>query len=819
MSTSALEFVPTQGELSVVAAILEYARVNSSPSSNLDDNSQLDSQTAVDILQRSGLSNVELSSIWTIADEDQDGNLSERELAIAVRLIGWAQSGKPVNRSFLNYSDGPLPTLKDVWENKWSSTPVELPPINLHDKIEFHRAFREACPVNGLLDGEKVRDIFLKTNLSFSQLDQVWNLIDTQGRGSLNNVEFAVGLYLIQAIKTCQLTVLPSSIPPHIYDQLSVKSNSPFATPRSPTKSAPLPWKSPSISVKNVATQFDQPKAEPPWDVSTLEQAEADRHFDTLDTEKSGFVDGDESARFMLKFFRLPASDIAEIWELVDLRHDNKLNKDQLAVAVHLIYRRLEGHEFPPMELPNSLIPPSMRSRPQTHIRRASVPSQPRKKAPPPPPPASKKPSISLPASPLLRRTSSFSPLASTSLRPPKPIESELKNRFSIAVIPEGSPASSFPPANIGSPGPFTSYYGNVTTPPAFSNHHYNDLRVPTIPASPSPHSPSPSSPAVHPDHEMMTELRAETKHLRNQVGELLTQLKENNQYRERNEVIKEDNKRLKNRLQEMETAMSQLVQANEGADRTEELSHEVARLTRLLGDHQETEAELRDTLNSVAELTQQNRALEQNYADLKTEKESVEEKLKEKEDKMQDLQVEKNSIATRLIEMEKLLADPQTKGSSKRELQMLLKDVTKENDMLKNRERHMHQQMSTILLTSRNQAEADDMKRENTRLKSEVEELEEVMKRMQATSSDNQLQRRINELEREKGALDRQVTEVARRVREIEEVSERKIAELQRRCQELQANNQTPRHMHNSSVQREDNAPPPAYSEVSMPT
>lgn len=103
MSTSALEFVPTQGELSVVAAILEYARLNSSPSSNLDGNLQLDPQTAVDILQRSGLSNVELSSIWTIADEDQDGNLSERELAIAVRLIGWAQSGKPVNRSFLNY--------------------------------------------------------------------------------------------------------------------------------------------------------------------------------------------------------------------------------------------------------------------------------------------------------------------------------------------------------------------------------------------------------------------------------------------------------------------------------------------------------------------------------------------------------------------------------------------------------------------------------------------------------------------------------------------------------------------------------------------
>lgn len=104
MSTSsALEFVPTQGELSVVAAILEYAKANSGALPSLDGVPQIDSQTAVDILQRSGLPNEHLANIWTMADEDEDGNLSERELAIAVRLIGWAQSGKPVNRSFLNY--------------------------------------------------------------------------------------------------------------------------------------------------------------------------------------------------------------------------------------------------------------------------------------------------------------------------------------------------------------------------------------------------------------------------------------------------------------------------------------------------------------------------------------------------------------------------------------------------------------------------------------------------------------------------------------------------------------------------------------------
>lgn len=90
-------------------------------------------------------------------------------------------------------ANGPLPTLKDVWENKWDAglEPVQFPPVNRLDKIEFNRTFREAGPVNGLLDGmialffgksvltlcfsgDKARDIYLKTNLSFSDLDQIW---------------------------------------------------------------------------------------------------------------------------------------------------------------------------------------------------------------------------------------------------------------------------------------------------------------------------------------------------------------------------------------------------------------------------------------------------------------------------------------------------------------------------------------------------------------------------------------------------------------------------------------------------------------------
>jgi len=136
------------------------------------------------------------------------------------------------------------------------------------------------------------------------------NLIDTEQRGLLNNMEFAVGMYLIQSVKTCQLPTLPSSIPSHIFDQFSVKSRSPFTTPRVASQFTSTPQSS-SASVKYTVSPI---REESEWDVSVIEQAEAQSHFDNLDIDKKGLLDGDESARFMLKFFNLLPNDIAQIW-------------------------------------------------------------------------------------------------------------------------------------------------------------------------------------------------------------------------------------------------------------------------------------------------------------------------------------------------------------------------------------------------------------------------------------------------------------------------------------------------------------------------
>jgi chromosome segregation ATPase len=318
-------------------------------------------------------------------------------------------------------------------------------------------------------------------------------------------------------------------------------------------------------------------------------------------------------------------------------------------------------------------------------------------------------------------------------------------------------------------------------------------------------------------DQQTILELKAETKQLKGNVEELMAQLKRQDQNRDRNETLREENERLKKRLQDMEQAITQVIQANEGADRTDELMQEVTRLTFLLAEHQRTEAELCDTLSSVAELTQENKSLKQKYEDLKVEKKSLERELAEVGNYMQNLQGEKTSVMKRLADMEKLLADPQEPGSSRRELQMLLSDVTKENEDLKSREREMQQQMSTILLTSRDQAQMDDLKRENSRWKLHVEELEEVVRGLQASSSDNVLRKRISELDREKQALNAQVGEMARRVVGIEELSARRIEDLERRCRELEATNQTLRLRQTAGTNHDENMPPPAYEEISI--
>lgn len=182
------------------------------------------------------------------------------------------------------------------------------------------------------------------------------NLADTQKRGSLDSADFSVAMYLIQACMSGQLSFVPSSLPPGLYEQASGKSfegviahstggssqvSSAMAgsfnsrLPSGPiqpqyTGSQPLqpqttgsrsrlgpgsPPSLPSRPAPSSTNAFMHPQStgHPQWDITATEKASADQFFDQLDTPKRGFVEGDIVVPFMLQS-NLPEDVLAHIW-------------------------------------------------------------------------------------------------------------------------------------------------------------------------------------------------------------------------------------------------------------------------------------------------------------------------------------------------------------------------------------------------------------------------------------------------------------------------------------------------------------------------
>ncbi|KAG0347724.1 actin organization and endocytosis protein [Podila minutissima] len=99
--------------------------------------------------------------------------------------------------------------------------------------------------------------------------------------------------------------------------------------------------------------------ARPGWAVSREEKASYDQIFSAWDLDHTGYISG-ERAREIFGTSGLPQTDLGHIWALADPNNQGKLNKDEFAVAMHLVYRKLNNGDIPPV-LPDDLVPPSAR--------------------------------------------------------------------------------------------------------------------------------------------------------------------------------------------------------------------------------------------------------------------------------------------------------------------------------------------------------------------------------------------------------------------------------------------------------------------------
>ncbi|XP_078280078.1 epidermal growth factor receptor substrate 15-like 1 isoform X5 [Rhinoraja longicauda] len=102
------------------------------------------------------------------------------------------------------------------------------------------------------------------------------------------------------------------------------------------------------------------PSSDMHWAVRPEEKAKFDGIFESL-SPSNGLLSGDKVKPVLINS-NLPLDVLGRVWDLSDVDKDGHLDRDEFAVAMHLVYRALEKEPVPPA-LPSTLLPPSKRKK------------------------------------------------------------------------------------------------------------------------------------------------------------------------------------------------------------------------------------------------------------------------------------------------------------------------------------------------------------------------------------------------------------------------------------------------------------------------
>ncbi|XP_057696704.1 epidermal growth factor receptor substrate 15-like 1 isoform X2 [Corythoichthys intestinalis] len=217
----------------------------------------------------------------------------------------------------------------------------------------FDNFYRQVDPGNTGRVGPTEAALFLKkSGLPDVTLGKIWDLADPDAKGYLDKQGFYVALRLVACAQSghdVSVSSLNLSVPPPKFKDCS----------------------SPSL---NTSTEAH-------WAVRMEEKSKFDGIFESL-SPINGLLSG-EKVRPVLINSKLPLDILGKVWDLSDIDKDGHLDRDEFAVAMHLVYRALEKEPVPG-HLPAALIPPSKRKKSLGSVAAAGgVPPLP---ASPPPP-------------------------------------------------------------------------------------------------------------------------------------------------------------------------------------------------------------------------------------------------------------------------------------------------------------------------------------------------------------------------------------------------------------------------------------------------
>lgn len=155
------------------------------------------------------------------------------------------------------------------------------------------------------------------------------NLADTQSRGSLDVVDFTIGMHLIQHTMNGSLPALPAVLNPSLYASAASlplpqqQPGSPItnvqqqsrlgAGPGSPLRQGSLPVQQQQQPQFGGYSSPQQQQSSAPWDISAQDKRESDGYFDGIDTTRKGTIEGEAAVAFFMQS-GLGMDVLARVW-------------------------------------------------------------------------------------------------------------------------------------------------------------------------------------------------------------------------------------------------------------------------------------------------------------------------------------------------------------------------------------------------------------------------------------------------------------------------------------------------------------------------
>ncbi|KAI4103109.1 MAG: hypothetical protein L6R37_003995 [Teloschistes peruensis] len=351
-------------------------------------------ELAVKFFEKTGLPPATLGEIWQSADTENRGLLTPPGFGLVLRLIGYAQAGRPISPQLALKPGGPLPRFDGIplptnpLQNSGAaplrsqnSGPIRVPPLTQDKVAQYSSLFEDSGTQGGVLSGEIAKQIFERAQLPNEVLGQVWNLADTEQKGVLGLTEFIIAMHLLASYKSGSMRSLPQILPAGLYEAASRRgiprqvtgsrptadnAGPPSAIPRQFSGASYQPPGSPVTRQPFSQTQRPESPTGQQWAVSPQDKESFDQIFGTVDTANRGYITGNQAVSFFSNS-RLPEEALAQIWDLADINSEGQLSRDEFAVAMYLIrQQRLKttGRDVLPQTLPANLIPPGMRRQP-----------------------------------------------------------------------------------------------------------------------------------------------------------------------------------------------------------------------------------------------------------------------------------------------------------------------------------------------------------------------------------------------------------------------------------------------------------------------